>query len=144
MRGVFLDAVGERKLNQDAVDLGIGVEPGDLGEQFVLRGLGRQVELERLHADLDGLLGLVARVHLAGRVFAHQYDREAGSHAVIRFEHRDLLRHLLPRLAAKALPSMMRAVPVSALDSAISFSSHALLSPSLEFSQQGGRLSLDQ
>ena len=81
-----VDLLGQRQLHQDAVDVRIGVELGDELEQHLLgRVLGKLV-LERLHADLDGLRGLVAHVDLACRILADEHHGEPGREAVLRLE----------------------------------------------------------
>jgi hypothetical protein len=76
----------QRQLDQDAVDLRVGVELVDQVEQLGLGGTGRQVVVMRLDADLLGGTALVAHVHGRGRVAADQHHGQAraaatGGHA---------------------------------------------------------------
>ena len=67
----------QRQLDQDAVDLGIGVELVDQGQQFGLGGAGRQVVIEGFDAHFLGRTALVAHVHGRGRVATHQHHGQA-------------------------------------------------------------------
>ena len=58
---------GQRQLDEDAVDLRIGIEPIDEGEQLLVAGVGRQVIVDRTDPDL--LRGTASR----------QCSRAAGS-----------------------------------------------------------------
>ncbi len=77
----LVDVPGQRQLDQDAVDGGVGIEPRDQVEQLDLRRRRRQVVGERAHAHRLGRPPLVADVDLRRRVLAHQHDGEPGSRA---------------------------------------------------------------
>ena len=70
----------------------IGVELFHQGQQIGLARLPGKLVLEGGHADLDGLLGLVADVDLARRVLADQHHGQAGHEAVAGLERRHLGR----------------------------------------------------
>ena len=59
------------------MDLGIGVEPVDQRAQFALAGVGGQVVVEGMDADLLAGLALVAHVHRRSRIVADQHDGQA-------------------------------------------------------------------
>jgi hypothetical protein len=72
-----VDVRRQRHLHEDAVDLRIGVEPGDERQQLVLRGLGRQTMLEALDPDFGAFLDLAADIHFARRIASHEDYRQA-------------------------------------------------------------------
>ena len=53
-------------LNQDAVDVFVGVELGNLGEKFLLRRFSRHSKFERTDARIRASLDFVAHINLAG------------------------------------------------------------------------------
>jgi hypothetical protein len=69
----------QRQLDQDAVDLGIGIELVDQLQQLAFSGAGRHVVIESLDAHLLRRTALVAHVHGAGRVAAHQDHGQSGA-----------------------------------------------------------------
>ena len=78
----FCDVVGQRQLQEDAVDAGITVQFGDQFQQLRLRGVFAQAVLQRANAGFFGTQDLVAHVDLTGRVFAHQNHRQRRFDAV--------------------------------------------------------------
>ena len=98
-----VDVLGQRHLHENAVHGRVAVEARDEIEQRGLRRLLRQLVLEGLHADLDGLLGLVAHVDLARRVLAHEHHREPGRKAVLRLHAGDVGRHIGAHLGGNRL-----------------------------------------
>ena len=102
--GAGVDVLGQRHLAEDAVDLGIGVEPGDQRQQRVLRGLGRQAVLERADADLLAGLDLAADIDLARRIVADQDHGEAGARLAGGDHRVDFGLGLLVQLARDRAP----------------------------------------
>src|SRR5690606_17420739 len=70
--------VRQRQLDQDAVNLRIGVEAVDQLQQLGIGGRGRQVVVQRSYPDFLGCPTLVADVYRRGRIVAHQHDCQAG------------------------------------------------------------------
>ena len=70
---VGIDLVGDRQLDEDAVDVLVEAEPADQLEQLVLVGLRRQPVVDRAHPDLLAGPVLVADVDLGGRVLADDH-----------------------------------------------------------------------
>ena len=79
---VLVDLLGQRQLDEDPVDLVVGVQLGDQREQLVLRRLGVELVVDRAHPDLLGGAGACCDVDLRGRVVADQHGREPGRAAV--------------------------------------------------------------
>ena len=70
--------LGQRQLDEDAVDRVVGIEPLDQRDQLGLAGrVGKPVR-EALHAGCEGRLALEADIDLACRILADQHHREAG------------------------------------------------------------------
>ncbi len=69
--------IGQRKLHEDAIDAGIGIERLNPAQQLRAAGFGRQLELVGIHPGFDGRPGFGADVDLARRVFADQDHRKA-------------------------------------------------------------------
>ena len=66
------EVVRERQLDDDAVDLGVAVQPADRGEQFVLRHVGGEVDLLGADPDIGRCLVLLTDVDARGGVVADQ------------------------------------------------------------------------
>jgi hypothetical protein len=66
----------QRQLDEDAVDLAVGVELSDERHQLGLRRRRRKLEVARLDAGLAGRLRLAAHVDRRGRIVADEHDRE--------------------------------------------------------------------
>ena len=78
-----IDLRRQWQLHQDAVHGGIDVELADETKQLVGAGRGRQMKIERLHADFDDGARFAADIGFAGRIFADQDHRQAG-HETLR------------------------------------------------------------
>ena len=78
----WVDAVRQRQLHQDAIDLLVGVEPGNEIEDGRGGAVRRQAMLER--GDPGGGAGprLAADIDLAGGVVADQHRGEPGRYAM--------------------------------------------------------------
>ena len=74
---VLVDLLGQRDLDEDPVDLVVGVQLADQAEELVLRGRGIEAVVDGAHPDLLGALSLVGDVHLGGGVVADQHGGEA-------------------------------------------------------------------
>ena len=79
------------------MDLGVRVQLGDQVQQLGLRRRLRQRMLERGHANLDGLLRLIADIDLAGRIGADQHDRQSGGQVVRTGNAGDRARNTPPQ-----------------------------------------------
>nr|CUV15163.1 protein of unknown function [Ralstonia solanacearum] len=75
---VAVDVLGQRQLDQDAVDARVAVQRVDAAEQVGLGQVGRVAVEDGQEAVVFARLDLVAHVDLAGRVVADQDDGEAG------------------------------------------------------------------
>ena len=73
-----VELLGQRQLDQDAVDRGVGVEAPDQLQQLGLRRILGELVVEARHAEFDRELALAADVDLAGRIGAHQHRGQAG------------------------------------------------------------------
>ena len=80
---IGVEAVGERQLDEDPVDGGVGVQPVDHRVQLVLRGLRREAHRVDLEPGLGGGAVLVPHVDLARRILPDEDDGEAGLDAVL-------------------------------------------------------------
>ena len=96
---MLVDVLGERQLNQDAVDLGIGVEAIDEREQVCLARLLGQADGLVMEARLSAGLAFHADVDLGRGVVAHQDHRQPRRDAAGR-EGGDLGGELAPHLPA--------------------------------------------
>ena len=81
-----VDVLGERHLDQDAVNGRIAIKFADEGEERCFAGFRRELVFDRLHADFDGLEGLVLDVDFAGWVFADENDGKPRNKAVIALQ----------------------------------------------------------
>ena len=75
------------KLHQNAMHLRVVVERAHLVEKRLLRCIGRQAKLQRIHADLFCRNALIAHIDLRGRVFADQYNRQPRRQIMVRLKH---------------------------------------------------------
>ena len=100
----LLDVGGQRQLDEDAVESGVGVELPHERDQLFLRGLLRQLERLAEHLRLVAGAALVAHVDGGGGVAADEHGREAGDDAeALRERVRllgDLAAYLLGHLLA--------------------------------------------
>ena len=76
--GVLVHVRRKRQLDQDAVDLVVGIELVDQREQAFLVRPVRQPEVARLDASARGGLDLVADVDVGGGIIADQHHGQAG------------------------------------------------------------------
>src|SRR3546814_13315164 len=68
--------IGQRKLEEDAIDRGVGVERSDQLDQLVLAVGGEQAVLEHLHARCRGRFALGSDIDRRGRIVADEHYRE--------------------------------------------------------------------
>src|SRR4029079_4639516 len=95
---VLVDVVGRRKLDEQAVHAVVRVELGNRLEQLVLRQVGRQLEVARVHTGLGRRLLLQIDVDVRRRVVADQNGGEPYAS-----ELGDGSGHLLAHLRAERL-----------------------------------------
>ena len=72
----------QRQLHQDAVDRRVRIEPLHRLLERLLRAVFLQADYSGADAGLDAAVFLVAHVHLARRVLAHQNNRQMRRHAL--------------------------------------------------------------
>ena len=72
-----VQVVGQRQLEQDAVDARVGVQLGDQRRQVLARHVATRLVVEGLDAHLGAVLALHAHVDGRGRVVAHQHGGQA-------------------------------------------------------------------
>ncbi len=77
-----VDVLGQRQLNEDAVDIVICIELADQDQQLLVGDRGWQAMAGRLDADRFAGLDLARDVDLRGGIFADKHDRQAGRHAL--------------------------------------------------------------
>ena len=77
---VLVQPLGQRQLEEDAVDRRIGVDLPDRLRQLGLGAAGGKEEIARGDADVVGRALLVADVDLGGGVLADEDDGERGLH----------------------------------------------------------------
>ena len=70
----FVNLVGKRQLDENAVDTFVEIEAVDDRQQFGLAGVRRQTAFDRPHACRGGALDLVAHIDRACRVVADKDD----------------------------------------------------------------------
>ena len=87
--------LGQRQLNQDAVDARLIVEAVDQRHQFVLAGGGRQVIGLGNKADFLAVLALVRDIDLGGRVATNQNHSQTRCAQALLASFGDALRDLL-------------------------------------------------
>ena len=76
--GLFVDVLWRRRLHEDAVDSGVGVEIGDHFEQFFLSCFRGQLDLHRVETEIRAGAGFRAYINSRGRIIADKHDGEAG------------------------------------------------------------------
>ena len=91
--------VGHGKLHQNAVHLRVFVQCLNFVEKRVLRGVGGQAELQRVHADLFCRNAFIADVDLAGSIFADQHHRQPRRQIMGRLERRYARANLRAQIA---------------------------------------------
>jgi len=74
--------LGQRQLDEDAMDIVIGVELADEHQQFLVGDCGRQAMADRLNADRLAGFDLPSHVNLRCRILAHQHHGQARRHAL--------------------------------------------------------------
>ena len=83
---LLVDVLGKRQLHQDTVYQRVVVEGHNLFEEGFLGDVGGQFHQLGLHAGVGGGLHFVADIYLAGGVFTHDDDHQAGLAAVLGLE----------------------------------------------------------
>jgi hypothetical protein len=86
--GVCAEGFRQRRLDQNAVELGVDVEAAHRGQQSSERGRPRQPLQMHSHSGILCGFQLVADVDLRSRIVAHEHDREGRRPA-------ELFAHLL-------------------------------------------------
>ncbi len=81
-RGLLVEALGQRDLDQVGMDGGIGVEATDNGLELVLAGLHGQMLVHRDDAHLSAVVVLQRHVALTGGVVAHEDGAQPGLDAL--------------------------------------------------------------
>jgi hypothetical protein len=94
----LVEMVGERKLDEQTVDPVVGVDLGDRRQQILLRRVGGQLEVTRIHPGLRRGLLLQVDVDVRRGVVANQHGGEADV-----AELGDRSGHLLAHLRAEGL-----------------------------------------
>ncbi len=119
---IRVHAAGQRKLHQNAADRGIRVQPCDFRKHRILRCRFGQAHRDRADSHPAARLLLVRHVNLAGRVLAHQHDRQRRNHAIGLSECAYARLHLGAHLACNFLsvnnPRSHSFSPVSPIASA--------------------------
>jgi hypothetical protein len=87
---VLVDVRGQRQLDEDPVDPGVGVQLADQVEQLAFRDRGVGAVVDRAHPDLLREAALVADVDLGGRVLADEDGGQARLAAVLGNEGGDV------------------------------------------------------
>ena len=80
------DMTGQRQLYQNAVDVRVGIQVRDKGQQVRLRGRIRKTVGVGPHAGALGRFTLVPDIDLAGRIVSDDDDGQAGLEAMGRFQ----------------------------------------------------------
>ena len=107
--GSSLEVRGHRQLHDDAVDLGVAVQPADRRQQFVLGHERGQIDLLGTDPDVGARLVLGADVDARGLVVAHEDGGQARDHApLLQARTRSATSERI--WAAIALPSRIVAV----------------------------------
>ena len=101
---LFVEMVGKRQLDKDAVHRRIGVQSLDQREQFGLARIGGQAMFETFHVRRDSRLVLAAHIDLARGILAHQHHREPGLAPGCLRELLRLRADAFAQLGGKALP----------------------------------------
>ena len=99
----FVDVVGQRQLHEDAVHGRIVVQLIDQAQDFLFRGVGRQVVVARFNAGVFAAAALVPDVDLRCRVAADQNDGQARSWNALLGARIDLLADLAPNIGGNFL-----------------------------------------
>ena len=97
------DVLRHGQLHEDAVDRRIGVEVLHELDERLLRRLGRQADLARVHARLRARLLLGRHVAHARGIVPHENDREPGRHALRRLEFRHARGDFRPQVLRQLL-----------------------------------------
>ena len=110
---VLVQVVGQRELEQDAVDAIVGVQAADQLGELIGRHVAARLVVERLDADLGRVLPLHAHVDRGGRVVADEDGGEPGLAVQALDLAPDLLAHLGgDRLAVDDLGAHGRREPI--------------------------------
>ncbi len=98
---ILVQVIRQGQLNQNTMHGGIIVQLVDDGQQRLFSRISVHLVLVAVHADLNGLLALVAHINLGRRVLTHQHNRQTGRDAVIGFQGCDLCGDLFPNSGGK-------------------------------------------
>ena len=90
----FVEMFGQGQLNQYAMERAVCVEAVDEGGHLLLCSVGRQPERFREYAGRGAGAALVAHVHGRRRVVAHQHRGQAGPHAGVGKQFRNVPGYL--------------------------------------------------
>ena len=100
---VFVQMLGQRKLYQDTVNLGIRIQLRNQRKQIGLCRICLKPMLDRFHTDLDGHLALGPDIDLGRGISANQNHGQSRRNSVIVLQARNMLAHLLPYTRRKSL-----------------------------------------
>ena len=93
----LVEVTGHGKLQEDAVDCGIGVEGRDLFRHFLLRGVRRHLHESGRYAHLRAAVYLVAHIHLTCGVVSYEDDGKPDLAEGVLRQRRDLPRDVFAR-----------------------------------------------
>ena len=79
--GFFIDVFRWGRLDEDAVDCGVGIEIGDDFEEFCLGGFGREFDFDRVETEIGAGAGFGTDVNGGGGIVSNQHNGEAWSDA---------------------------------------------------------------
>ena len=88
-----IDMLRQRQLHEDAVARRVVVQFVDESQKIGLARFGGKPVLPGIHADFDGLLGLVRHIDLARRIFTDEHDGKARLYAMLLHQPRDFRCH---------------------------------------------------
>ena len=77
--GFFIEVFGQRQLHQNAVDIGIGVQLGNLFQHDLRVDRSIISNLLGMHADRQAAIDLVAHIDFGGRIGTDQNNHQAGA-----------------------------------------------------------------
>jgi hypothetical protein len=72
----LIDVRRRRRLHEDAVDSGIGIELLHDSDEFGLRGGGREFVFHRMHAEFGAHLVLRPHIGARGGIVTHEHHRQ--------------------------------------------------------------------
>ena len=83
---VFANMLGQRELNENAVNVRVGVKLIDLFEERILTRIGGHLDLIRVYAYFEATLVLISHVYGGCGIISDQHYRKAGSVTKIGLE----------------------------------------------------------